>query len=297
MTSGLPLTDRLQQLRDTLDASCRALPHTPVTADERERLKQEIITLFREADAALAQAAATKEAVKALAEQWKQLEGRHPAAPPMPAARTAVPSMSARADHLGASTFIEKGWSRLSLNDAAGAEAALRRALELAPGSADAEALLGWAIMAQRRYDEALAVLLPVLERDSRHALARTNVGYVYLRRGLYDEAIEQLDTVIRHATDRRASLYAHLYLGMVYFERAMYAEAEALYRKALTLGPNLLQAWYELGRTFWVGGRHEDARAAWKSGAEANRFSPWGKHCAEMLTLVEQGGEPTFAG
>jgi tetratricopeptide (TPR) repeat protein len=235
--------------------------------------------------------------VKALAEQWKQLEGRHPAAPPMPAARTAVPSMSERADHLGASTFIEKGWSRLSLNDAAGAEAALRRALELAPGSADAEALLGWAIMAQRRYDEALAVLLPVLERDSRHALARTNVGYVYLRRGLYDEAIEQLDTVIRHATDRRASLYAHLYLGMVYFERAMYAEAEALYRKALTLGPNLLQAWYELGRTFWVGGRHEDARAAWKSGAEANRFSPWGKHCAEMLTLVEQGGEPTFAG
>ena len=34
-----------------------------------------------------------------------------------------------QADHLGASTFIEKGWSRISLGDYAGAEASLRKAL------------------------------------------------------------------------------------------------------------------------------------------------------------------------
>ena len=72
-------------------------------------------------------------AVKGLAERWKTLEGR--------GARTAV---TARVDHLGASTFVEKGWSKLSLGDAAGAETALRRALELAPGDNEAESLRLW---------------------------------------------------------------------------------------------------------------------------------------------------------
>src|SRR5690606_33969118 len=38
-----------------------------------------------------------------------------------------------QADHLGASTFIEKGWHQISAGDATGAEASLQRALKLAP--------------------------------------------------------------------------------------------------------------------------------------------------------------------
>ena len=37
---------------------------------------------------------------------------------------------------------MEKGWSKLSLGDGAGAEQALRRALELAPNDNEAESLL-----------------------------------------------------------------------------------------------------------------------------------------------------------
>jgi tetratricopeptide (TPR) repeat protein len=98
---------------------------------------------------------------------------------------------------------------------------------------------------------------------------------------------------VVRADGDRRAVLYAHLYLGMVYREREMYDDAESFFRKSLELGPNLLQAWYELGRTFWFAGRRGDARLAWKTGSEANKFSPWGKRCAEILEVVEQGGAP----
>ncbi|MBL0941065.1 MAG: hypothetical protein IBJ03_19455, partial [Gemmatimonadaceae bacterium] len=55
------------------------------------------------------------------------------------------------------------------------------------------------------------------------------------------------------------------------------------------------VQAWYELGRTHWECGRRAEALAAWKSGSEANKFSPWGKHCAALLASLESGQEPTF--
>jgi tetratricopeptide (TPR) repeat protein len=290
--SAAAFGERLQTMRQTLDDACRLHPQVPLTPDEREQLKQAIITLFREADAALQQVQGWKDAVKALADQWKQLDDRPSTTVP------AAPALnSGRVDHLGASTFLEKGWSKLSLLDAVGAEAAFRRALELAPGDTEAETLLSWALMQQERYDEAGMVAQVVLQRDPHHALARANVGYICLRQLRYGEAIEHLSTVIRADADRRAVLYAHLYLGMAYREREMYEDAEAFFRKSLELGPNLLQAWYELGRAYWFAGRRADARLAWKSGSEANKFSPWGKRCAELLDTVEQGAEPPRAG
>lgn len=274
--------ERLHAMRQALDIACRAHRQSPLAHDECERLKQEIIVLFREADAAARQAAAWKESVKALAEQWKQLDGR-----------SAAPVSSARVDHLGASTYLEKGWSKLALLDLEGAESAFRRALELAPGSLEAEALLSWAVMLQERHDEALRLLQSVLQRDPQYALAHVNVGYICLRKRIYGEAIEHLSTVIRADSDRRAVLYAHLYLGLVYRERDMHEDAVRFLQRALELGPNLLQAWYELGRTLWFAARREEALQAWKTGSEANKFSPWGKRCAEMLQLVEQGGTP----
>jgi tetratricopeptide (TPR) repeat protein len=284
------LDDRIAALRLALDDACLQARRAAVSPDVRERLKQEIITLFREADAGVAAAQVIKESVKGLADQWKLLE--HPGAAAM-ASATRGGAGSARVDHLGASTFVEKGWSRLSLGDAAGAEASLRKALELAPGNNEAESLLGWAQMMQEQYDHALLTFHNVLMRDPQNTLARTNVGYICLRKRIYGEAIEHLSNAIRLDRDKKATLYAHLYLGMVYREREMYDDADAFFRKALELGPNLLQAWYELGRSCWFSGRRDDAIAAWRSGAEANKFSPWGKRCAELLTVVEQGGEP----
>ena len=271
-----------------------------LAAADRAQLKQEIIDLFRAADAAAKEYATFKGAVKDLVAQWKQLGDATPAEGAQAvgassATPTASPlALTTRVDHLGASTFVEKGWSRLALGDPAGAETALRRALELVPGDNEAETLLGWAQMMQAQYDAALLTFQTVLVRDPQHALARTNVGYICLRKQIYGEAIEHLSRAIRSDSDRKATLYAHLYLGMVYREREMYDDAELFFRRALELGPNLLQAWYELGRARWFAGRPDEAKAAWREGSEANKFNPWGKRCAEMLAHVEQGGTPS---
>ena len=201
------------------------------------------------------------------------------------------------ADHIGASTFIEKGWSRISAGDYAGAEAALNRALELSPNDPQSESLLGWAQMHQEKYDDALLRFQRVLQREPTNALARINLGYVCLKKRIFGEAIEHLSKAIRLDNDRKATLYAHFYLGLVYLEREMYEDAQTFFRKTLGLGPNLIEAYYELGRSLWFSGRRDLAQQAWRDGRAANKFNPWGKRCAELLATVEAGGEPPRVG
>ena len=268
---------------------------------ELDALKSEIGALFKQLEQEIGELSTLRDEVKQLVERWKALRaqngggnnsGKHRAAP------SNAPQFSGerpvvRADHIGASTFIEKGWSKLSLGDHGGAEGALRKALELSPNDVQAEALLGWALMLQEKYDDALLMFQKVLMRQPQNALARINVGYICLKKRIFGEAIEHLSRAIRLDNDKKASLYAHFYLGLVYLERDMFEDAQTFFRKTIALGPGLIEAYYELGRALWFNGQRDEAMETWKSGFAANKFNPWGKRCAEVLATVEQGGEP----
>ena len=276
----------------------------PDAARERDAIKADIITLIRSVDEELAELNELREDAKSLAERWKGVPGGNGGEPRPAAARAVGPSAPefagerplVRADHIGASTFIEKGWSRISLGDYEGAEASLRRALELSPNDPQAESLLGWAQMLRERYDDALLNFQKVLMREPGNALARINVGYICLKKRIFGEAIEHLSKAIRLDNDRKATLYAHFYLGLVYLEREMYEDAQTFFTKTIALGPNLIEARYELGRAYWFGGEKERARQAWRDGFASNKFNPWGKRCGELLKTVEEGGAPPRA-
>jgi tetratricopeptide (TPR) repeat protein len=257
----------------------------PGAAAERETLRAELITIGKALEQDLTELTALKDEAKALVERWKALQSS--AAPAFSADKPIV------ADHIGASTFIEKGWSRISLGDYAGAEESLHRALQLAPDDPQAESLLGWAQMLQEKYDEALMQFQKVLMREPANALARINVGYICLKKRIFGEAIEHLSRAIRLNSDRKATLYAHFYLGLVYLERDMFEDAQLFFQKTLLLGPNLIEAYFELGRAYWFNGQKEEALRTWRDGFAANKFNPWGKRCAEVLQTVENGGEP----
>jgi tetratricopeptide (TPR) repeat protein len=258
---------------------------SPGAAQERDALRGELIALGKGLEQDIAALAMLKDEAKGLVEKWKGLQAT--SAPAFSAERPVV------ADHIGASTFIEKGWSRISLGDYAGAEDSLGKALQLAPNDPQAESLLGWAQMLQEKYDDALMQFQKVLMREPGNALARINVGYICLKKGIFGEAIEHLSKAIRLDNDRKATLYAHFYLGLVYLERDMFEDAQTFFQKSLVLGPNLIEAYYELGRAFWFNGQREEALQTWRDGFAANKFNPWGKKCAEVLKTVEQGGEP----
>ena len=284
------MSDRLAGLYRTRFAALDARLSAPNAEAERDRLKAEIAELFRSVDAELGELTKLKAEVRELIERWKALP---PARPPSNAPEFVSERPVVHADHLGASTFIEKGWNLISGGDYAGAEAALARALELSPGEPQAESLLGWAMMLDERYDDALVAFRKVLMREPANALARVNVGYVCLRKGMLADAIEHLSRAIRLNNDRRATMYANFYLGLVYIERSMLDEAQSFLKKAISLGPNLLQAHYELGRAYWRGGRRDEALATWRAAHAANKLSPWGRRCGDALDAVEKGGSP----
>jgi tetratricopeptide (TPR) repeat protein len=288
MSTFAALHARLTELDARLDAGIDDASDA-LTADARTALKSEIIALIREADREAAALAALKDEARGLAAKWKRL----PVAPE-PAASDAAPAvLSTRVDHLGASTFIAKGWTAICAGDFGTAEQALARALDLAPEDLEAATLHGWALMGQQRLDEALAVLQGVLARQPSHELARVNVGYVCLQKGIYGEAIEHLVRAARGGADRKAALYANYYLGLVYLRREMYDDAASFFQHALTHGPNLVEARYELGRALWFAGDRARALEAWRAGASAGKFNAWAKRCGEVYVTVEQGGAP----
>jgi tetratricopeptide (TPR) repeat protein len=319
-TSILP-SDTLADHRDAADRLDAELGH-PDAATRRDEIKAEIIARYKAVDRDLQELVYLKERLRALAQRWKTLSPASETTPPpinRPAPEPSTPNasddalsspdrptpppskaMSAietsqRMDRLNASTYIEKSWSLIAIGDHAGAEAAITRALEFATDSVEARSLLGWAQMLQEKYDDALGNFHQVLMAEPANALARVNVGYICLKKGIFGEAIEHLSKALRLDNDRKATLYANFYLGMLYFQREMHEDAEQFYRKAIALGPNLIEAHYELGRTCWRAGDRVKAIAAWRDGASANKFSPWGKRCSEMALLVEAGGEPSL--
>lgn len=243
-----------------------------------DRFRERIVVLVREVDEAIAALQAVRDAARPVARSFQNL---------FPRAR---PREAFRTDHLGSSTYRERGWSALSAGEYAQAITDLGRAVELDPGNAGALALLAWAHL--RTGDGAAAA--GYVERAS----AQTpDAPYVQLARGVlaFEEgrmaqAEELLDALARETTDATAAGYAHLYLGRVYAEEARPREAQARYRAALEAAPNLTEAYWELGRSHYLDGRAELAVEVWRAGAE-NRYNPWGDRCREeMAAAVESG-------
>jgi tetratricopeptide (TPR) repeat protein len=284
------MAERLAALFRTRYTALDARLKAPDAGAYRDQLKAEIAELYRAVDGELGELSKLKDEVRELIERWKAL------APPPPRTPSQAPEFSSErpivhTDHLGASTFIEKGWNLIAGGEYAAAEAALTKALELSPGEPQAESLLGWAMMLNEKYDDAMLAFQKVLMREPANPLARVNLGYVCLRKGIHGEAIEHLSRAIRLDKDRKATMYANFYLGLVYLEREMLDDAQTFFKKAIALGPNFLQANYELGRAYLRAGRRADALATWRDAYAANKFNPWGKRCGEAVELVENGG------
>lgn len=284
---------RYEEIRNQLDA----VDPDAAQAD-RDAIRDGIIGLFRDVEARIAELSELRDGIRPLVDRFRELfpavpgrtSGQTASAEPVQGGDGGAPERSTRIDHLGSSTYLERGWNAIAGGDYERAVDELEKALALAPGHDRAEALLGWALMRLGQISDARAVLEPLVGRDPANHIARANLGYVEMREGRLDEAIEHLSAVARESTDRTASLYAQLYLGIVYAEREMYDDAEATLTRALEMGPNLIEAYWELGRVHYRAGDRDAAAEAWKRGAETNRFNPWGERCGEAADRIAAG-------
>ncbi len=235
----------------------------------RVRIRDEILATHRGVEELIAALQAVKEEVRPLVERYRELSARAEAAP----------APARVVDHLGSSTFRERGWSALAGADYERAVKEMEKALVLDPDNPANLTLLAWALLRCDEWDRARPFLERVLATDPAHSMARTCMGYLYLNERRFAESIECLSSVVREGTDKTASMYANLYLGMVYAEREMHRDAEAFFLRALEIGPNLTEAYWELGQSRKREGRDDVAVIAWRAGS-ANRYNPWGEKC-----------------
>src|SRR5512140_2771704 len=97
------------------------------TPAELEGCKKDIIGFFKQVDGMVTDLTALRDDIKRLVEKYKALTAStKPAVPEFTGEQPVI-----HADHIGASTFIQKGWSLLSLGDYAGAIEKLQKAIEL----------------------------------------------------------------------------------------------------------------------------------------------------------------------
>ncbi len=270
--------DTLPALQAEYARLATALATAP-SADQRALIKADIVALFRRAETLITELATFKESIRELVDRFKTLPGEA--------------AVSVRHDHIGASSYIERGWSALAAADWTAAATALREAIARDATSMTARALLAWALVRTGEVDAAVALCRPILEADPANGLARVAVGVALLQRDQFDEAAVHLGHVTASASaDPRAVLYAHYWLGVVALHREDFGSAVASLRRAVTLGPNLGEGWAELGIALWHAGAPADAREAWRVGAGI-RHSPHHTRCLDLETVTAAGGMP----
>ena len=120
--------------------------------------------------------------------------------------------------------------------DWTGAEAEMRRALEINPSSAAAHHDLAWLLLAERRFDEAIAEIRAAQELEPLSIRANADVGWVFYRARRYGEAVRQMERTLdmepRFLSARRCLEGALVHVGQP--EEALRQAREAARQEGL---------------------------------------------------------------
>ena len=165
--------------------------------------------------------------------------------------------------------------------DWSGAEGEYKRALELNPGYATAHQWYAEYLTTVGRHEEAIAEIRRAQELDPLSLVIDSNVGRLLYYAHRYDQAIDELQNTLMLDPNFP---WAHVFLGMAFEQKGMYAEAMAEAQKVVALGgggPNVV-----LARAYAASGRTDDARKMLKAlqqryGEDVESYSMGGIHAA----------------
>ena len=173
--------------------------------------------------------------------------------------------------------------------DWAGAEKEFKLALELSPGAADIHDHYGWLCGALERYEEALALVKRAQELDP--LTHRVDVATTLLRAGRPKEALEAALRCIEFEPEYGRGRST---LGWAYLKNGMVDEGLAQLEEAVRLAPGHTLYLAQLGQAYGMSGRLDQARDVLRQleGLSRERYvSPY--HMAYVYTGL---GDPDRA-
>ena len=181
-------------------------------------------------------------------------------------------------------TLIDKGWNLIVSGKYKEAIENLNRAKKMDPKNIKVYNLLGWAYIHLEQYEKGALLFQEVLSMDPHNEMAHANLGYINHKKGLYGEAIEKLSSIKKGAKNKQAVLYALFYMGLVYYEREMYEDSVDFLNEAISVGPNLYEAYYYLGKAYQKQGLNNLCEQVWERLIETNKYNIWAKKAEEEL-------------
>jgi serine/threonine protein kinase/tetratricopeptide (TPR) repeat protein len=188
----------------------------------------------------------------------------------IPLAREAAQKALAISDRL-AEAHASLGFIRAAYDwDWQAAEKEFQRAVEISPRYATAHHWYATnCLLPLRRFDQARAELQMACDLEPLSLVIRTTVGLQFLLERRHDEAIEILRKVV--ALDENFGM-AHFFLGQVYVERQMFAEAVAELKMAETLAAYSSESVAALGVAYAGAGKKEETMRRLKELEERSR-------------------------
>lgn len=155
--------------------------------------------------------------------------------------------------------LIHQAQGRLQL-----AEDAYRLALQQADVSPSVLVNYSTLLLLRERFDEALALSQRVLQdpRYGKPALAYTNSGLAYFKKGALRQAEEQFRAALKYQSDLPE---AHHNLGLVYARLGESTKALQAFREAIRFRPSYVEAYASLGNILLELGRKDEARHAFE--------------------------------
>lgn len=91
----------------------------------------------------------------------------------------------------------------------------------------------------------------------SKDSLAHINLGYIYLKKNLYYQSIQEFNKALELKHD---SHLAYFFLGNAYNKLKEYQKAIGLYKKSIELNPDYAKAYNNIGYVYWNLAKHDQA-------------------------------------
>ena len=163
------------------------------------------------------------------------------------------------------------------------AEAGFKRALELNPNYGPAHQWYGVSLAGAGRLDEAVAQVKRAQQVDPLSLTINAVVGWMLYFAREYDKAIEQEKIVLEMDAD---FALAHRYLGLIYEQKGMYAEAISEFQKAEALSAARPLDSGSLGHAYAIAGKKAEARQILKRVSERSPQVYFPAHDVALMYL-----------
>jgi tetratricopeptide (TPR) repeat protein/transglutaminase-like putative cysteine protease len=201
-----------------------------------------------------------------------------------------------RSDRPDAARAYDDAQESYNRRDIDGETAALRHAIELDPKYTRARLWLSEIYFYQRDPQRALELLHAAIDNDPQQTLSYKGLGFALMRQRKFDEAIPVWQQLMKVAPD---DYDGPEYLASTFFAAKRYSEAAASAEAAIKLEPDEPTLYMQLGSAYLRSGKPDQALTAFKKTVEMDprpvRFNDIGYELADanqQLSLALQYAE-----